>query len=278
MTALCAVLQVGRSSYYAWLKRLPSRRQQEDEELTQQLTAYFDAAHGLYGARRLQQEYLRDGRGISRKRVRRLMKTTGLEVRAAKPWVPRTTDSSRTTRSAPNHLDRDFSAERANQKWVGDITYVKTADGWLYLAVVIDLSSRMVVGHAMSRWIDTALVSTALRMALLRRRPEPGLLFHSDRGSQYASEEYRRLMASVGIIPSMSRRGNCWDNAVSESFFATLKRELIPSTGYQSYREAEQAIFAYIEIFYNRRRYHSALNYCSPLEVEQQSTTHSPLL
>lgn len=264
------MLGVCRSSYYDWLRRPKSARQQQDEVIGEALKTHFEASLQRKGSRQLQEDLRRGGHRLSLKRVQRVMRHYELKPRRAKSYSPRTTDSSQTTRIAPNHLDRDFSAEKPNQKWAGDITYVRTEQGWLYLAVVLDLYSRMIVGYAMSRSIDAQLVRTALQMAIERRRPTRGLLFHSDRGSQYASDTVLQLLDGEGIIPSMSRRGNCWDNAVSESFFGTLKREAVDGVCYRSYRHAESEIFEYIEGYYNRRRYHSTIGYCSPYEFEQK--------
>ena len=264
------MLGVSRSSYYDWLRRPKSARQQQDEELGEAIKKHFEVSKQRKGSRQLQEDLRREGRRPSLKRVQRVMRLYDLKPRRTKRYSPRTTDSSQTVRIAPNHLDRDFSAEAANRKWAGDITFVRTEQGWLFLAVVIDLYSRMIVGYAMSRRIDAGLVREALQMAIERRRPAPGLLFHSDRGSQYASDTFLHLLDSQGIIPSMSRRGNCWDNAVSESFFGTLKREAVHGISYRSYRHAESEIFEYIEGYYNRRRYHSTIDYCSPYEFEQK--------
>ena len=267
---MCETLEVSRSGYYQWRKRPPSASECEDERLGTRLCEAFEKSHGTYGARRLREDLIEKGESISRRRSRRLMKRNALVARRPKGWVPRTTDSSATARIAPNLLGQDFSTERVNQKWVSDITYIATDEGWLYLCVVLDLSSRGVVGYAMSKNIDAALVSTAVRVALKQRGHPRDVLFHSDRGSQYASDAVLNLLAGNGMQASMSRRGNCWDNAVCESFFSTLKREMNASAGFRSYREAELLIFDYIEIFYNRKRRHSALGYCSPAEFERR--------
>jgi putative transposase len=267
---MCRVLEVSRSGYYSWRSRRPSARQIEDERLSAKLKGYFEESRDSYGARRLREDFLADQQPISRRRCRRLMKQNGLQVRRPKRWVPRTTDSSMSLRIAENHLARDFSAERIDQKWVSDITYISTKQGWLYLAVIIDLCSRKVVGYAMSKSIDALLICEALRMALRGRGRPTELLFHSDRGSQYASDMFLELLSSHGICASMSRRGNCWDNAVSESFFSTLKRELNACDGFESVAEAELLIFEYIEVFYNRKRRHSTIAYCSPDEFERR--------
>ena len=267
---MCDVLEVSRSGYYQWRRRGTSARGREDERLSGKLCTAFEESGGHYGARRLRAELFDDGEALSRRRLRRLIKQNGLQVRPPKRWVPRTTDSSKTARIAENHLAREFSAEGINQKWVSDITYIATEQGWLFLCVILDLCSRKVVGYQMSKNNDAELVADALSMALNQRGHTDDLLFHSDRGSQYASERVLSLLAGNGVRASMSRRGNCWDNAVSESFFSTLKREMNASAGFGSYREAELLIFDYIESYYNRKRRHSSLGYCSPLEFERR--------
>lgn len=271
------MLEVSRSGYYQWRNRRPSAREREDEHLSEQMRTYFENSLGNYGARRLREDFIGDEQPISRRRTRRLMKKNNLHVRPPKSWVPRTTDSSTTARIAENYLAREFSAERVDQKWVSDMTYVRTREGWLYLVVILDLYSRRVVGYAMSKSMEAEFVAEALRMALKQRGRPTDLLFHSDRGSQYASDVVLELLGDHAICPSMSRRGNCWDNAVCESFFSTLKREMNAAAGFESYREAELLIFDYIEVFYNRRRRHSTLGYCSPVEFErrQSAALHS---
>ncbi|MFP2962870.1 IS3 family transposase, partial [Myxococcus sp. 1LA] len=225
-------------------------------------------SRGTYGSPRVHAELRAKGRRVSRKRVARLMGQQGLAARRTRRFV-HTTDSRHTQPVASNVLARDFSADAPNRTWVTDITYVWTRQGWLYLAVVLDLFSRLVVGWAMGEFIDRHLVLGALDMALKRRRPPRGLLHHSDRGSQYSSEDYQRALASRGIECSMSRKGNCWDNAVAESFFSTLKMELVHDADFATRDQARAALFEYIEVFYNRQRRHSTLGYVSPVEYER---------
>lgn len=222
----------------------------------------------MYGSPRIQAELRDQGIRSSRKRVARLMREQALSARRRHHRTI-TTKSEPGARVAPNVLDQDFTASRLNEKWTGDITAIWTYEGWLYLAVVLDLFSRRVIGWAMAAIQDETLIETALRMALLGRQPSPGLLFHSDRGSQYTSDAYRAVLAQATITVSMSRTGNCYDNAVTESFFGTLKGECVERTCFQTRREARQTIFEYVECFYNRIRRHSSLGYLSPVAYEQ---------
>jgi len=228
----------------------------------------FTKSRNTYGTRRIQRALAKEGLQISRRRIKKLMNEQGLVVKTKKKFKA-TTDSKHSLPVADNLLDRDFNPMRANQTYAGDITYVPTEEGWLYLAVVIDLYSRQIVGWSMDRTMRAELVNNALLMAIWKRKPARGLLWHTDRGSQYASDSHRALLKEHGIIQSMSRKGNCWDNAVSESFFHTLKTELIHHHKFKTREEAKQAIFEYIEIFYNRVRMHSANDYLSPVEFEQ---------
>lgn len=266
VAAMCRALGVSRSGYYAWAERPESARSRSDRELTAEVAVIHQESHRRYGSPRVHQELRARGRHVSAKRVARLMRQEGLRARARRRFV-RTTDSAHSHPVAPNTLARDFLPPEPNCTWAGDITYVWTGEGWLYLAVVLDLFSRRVVGWAMSDTIDRQLVLSALDMALLGR-PAPAL-HHSDRGSQYASEDYRRLLEERGIACSMSRKGNCWDNAVVESFFSSLKLELVYERSFATREEAKRALFEYIEVFYNRRRRHSALGYVSPAEYER---------
>jgi putative transposase len=266
LAALCRHLGVSRSGYYAWQGRPESARKRSDRELTLEVAAVHQESRGTYGSPRVHAELRARGRCVSEKRVARLMRQQGLAARRTRRFV-RTTDSNHAHPVAPNVVDRDFLPPKPNCTWAADITYVWTGEGWLYLAVVLDLFSRRVVGWAMGERIDRQLVLRALAMALVGR-PAPAL-HHSDRGSQYASEDYRRLLEERGITCSMSRRGNCYDNAVVESFFSTLKLELVYTRSFQTREEAYQALFEYMEVFYNRRRRHSALGYLSPAEYEK---------
>jgi putative transposase len=265
---MCEQLGVSRSGFYAWSQRPESARQQADEALAAEVAQVHRDSRSTYGSPRVHAELRAQGLKVSRKRVARLMEEQKLAARRRRRWV-RTTDSNHRNPVAPNVLERDFSPSQPNSTWATDITYVWTGEGWWYLAVVLDLFSRRVVGWSMSEHIDTKLVLGALEMALEGRQPPKGLIHHSDRGSQYASAEYQQALASRGIQCSMSRKGNCWDNAVVESFFSSLKMELVYPTDFATRHQARSAIFEYIEVFYNRRRRHSSLGYVSPVEYER---------
>jgi putative transposase len=267
VTVLCRVLGLARSGYYAWRKRPLRARAQQDVELSAQIRTIFSDSRQKDGSPRVHAE-LQKARPCSRKRVARLMRQAALVARPRRRSV-RTTDSKHAEPVAPNLLARAFTAPAPNCTWVADITYVATREGWLYLAVVLDLYARRVVGWSMQVTLERSLVIAALQNAICRRQPPPGLLHHSDRGSQYASSDYQALLTQAQMQCSMSRKGNCWDNAVMESFFATLQSEL-PVAVFPSHAAARLAIFDYIERFYNRRRLHSALGYCSPADYEAQ--------
>jgi putative transposase len=263
---MCRVLDVSRSGYYDWRKRKPSARDRANAKLLEAIKRIFERSRKTYGSPRIHAELKAQGKTCSRNRVARLMRKHGIRARRPRRRV-RTTDSKHNRPVAPNLLDRQFEAERPNQKWVADISYIDTDEGWLYLATVMDLFSRRIVGWAMADHMETSLVEQALRMALLRRRPAAGLLHHSDRGSQYASKNYRALLATWNITVSMSRTGSCYDNAVMESFFGTLKTEW--ATGrYPTRNAARTDIFEYIEVWYNRQRRHSTLGYLCPRDFE----------
>lgn len=264
---LCRALSVSKSGYYAWLKREPSRRAARDGELLAQIREAHARSRCTYGSPRVHAELRTLGTRCSRKRVARLMQEAGLNARRPRRAV-RTTDSRHDRPVAPNLLGRDFRAKEPDLRWAADITYVPTAEGWLYLAVILDLFSRRVVGHACGATLATTLVVEALALACGRRLPGAGLLHHSDRGSQYTSAEYQARLAELGAQVSMSRRGDCYDNAAVESFFGTLKAELIHGRRYATRAEARIDIFEYVEVFYNRERRHSALGYLSPTEYE----------
>ncbi|RKG56242.1 IS3 family transposase [Corallococcus sp. AB011P] len=268
---MCRQLGVSRSGYYAWAKRAESQRKQADRELTVAVKAVHRESRGTYGSPRVHAELRARGQRVSQKRVARLMRQEGLAARRRRPFV-RTTDSKHAHPVAPNVVARDFLPPGPDRIWASDITYVWTAEGWLYLAVVLDLFSRRVVGWSMGERIDRQLALAALDMALTGRTAPA--LHHSDRGSQYASEDYRRRLAERGITCSMSRKGNCWDNAVVESFFSSMKLELVYTRNFKTRAEARLALFEYIEVFYNRRRRHSSLGYVSPAEYER--TTEAP--
>ena len=268
VTMLCRVLGLARSGYYAWRARSVSARKERDQQLTSQIQTIFTDSRRTYGSPRVHAHLQAQGIRTARKRVARLMRQAQLCARARRRSV-RTTDSRHTEPIAPNLLARTFQAEAPDRVWVTDITYLPTREGWLYLAVVLDLFARRVVGWSMQPSLERGLVLTALSHALQRRQPQPGLLHHSDRGSQYASTEYQALLAQVQIRCSMSRKGNCWDNAAMESFFATLKAEL-PVSVFDSHAAASSAVFDCIERFYNRVRLHSTLGYRSPVAYERQ--------
>jgi len=264
---MCRVLQVSRSGYYAWRGRPESERAQEEGKLLQEIKAIHAESRERYGSPRLYREMRSRNVRCSENRVARLMRQEGIRARQARHYKA-TTDSKHSLPVAPNRLDRQFEAHEANTRWSGDITYIWTRQGWLYLAVVLDLYSRRVVGWSMQPHMESTLVVEALNMALAGRRPGGPLLCHSDRGSQYASHAYQEVLSSEGITCSMSRKGNCWDNAVVESFFSTLKRELVHGRDYATREEARRELFEYIEVFYNRKRRHSSLGYMTPAEYE----------
>jgi len=262
---MCKVLKVSRSCYYRWL----SIEKQEDIELNTLIKNIFLISKATYGTRRIKQQLVKDyGLIVSRRRIGKIMKKLGLVCKNKKRFRIKTTDSNHKFQTAPNRLKQNFYATKPNQIYVGDITYIPTKQGWLYLAVVIDLFSRQIVGWSMDDTMKTSLVNDALIMAIQRRKPEPGLIWHTDRGSQYASDSHKQLLNEFGIIQSMSAKGNCYDNAVSESFFHTLKTELIYHSKFETKAEARIAIFSFIEIWYNRKRLHSYLSYMSPVEFE----------
>lgn len=264
---MCRHFGVSRSGFYAFCHRGPSRRKVQDGVLSEAIAAIHRRSRGTYGRPRVQAALRSEGLGASSKRVGRLMKQQGLQASRRRRYRC-TTDSGHKLPVAANVLARAFFAQAPCEAWVGDITFIPTAQGWLYLSVLLDLFSRRVVGWAMSETIDRSLCLSALRMALLTCQPKPGLLHHTDRGSQYASLDYQAALRTAGLVSSMSRRGNCWDNAVAESFFATLKQELCHLRNFASRDEARRAIFEYIEVFYNRQRLHSSLDYRSPIEYE----------
>jgi putative transposase len=266
---LCQVLQVARSGYYAWRRREPSPRAQRRQQIGQAAEQSHRASHGTYGYRRVHRDLVEDpGLACCRETVRRVMGELGLFGRHRRRFL-RTTDSNHPEPIAANRLQRDFTATRPDQKWLADITYIRLAVGWLYLAVVLDCFSRRIVGWSLSRQIDAELVCAALEMALRRRCPQDDLVHHSDRGVQYASQALRDRLKREGLTMSMSRKGNPWDNAMMESFFGSLKTEWIDE-GYATETEARMEVFKYIEMFYNPTRRHSALGYVSPNEYERR--------
>jgi len=265
---MCRVLGVQRSGYYAWKKRPLSPRAKANEELLKQIRAAFEVCRKVYGSPRIRQYLIGKGHSYGRHRVARLMRQANLVAKRTYRRHPQTTKQCPGARVAPNLLNQDFSASQPNEKWVGDITYIDTAQGWLYLASIMDLYSRRIVGWSMADRMDVSLVENAWTMAAANRQPEPNLLHHTDRGSQYTSDAYRDLIAKKECQVSMSRTGNCYDNAAMESFHATLKGEC----AFQQFKtkaEAKTTIFEFIEVWYNRQRLHSTLDYQSPLQFEQ---------
>jgi transposase InsO family protein len=269
VSLLCRELGISKSGYYAWCRRPDSKREIEDRRLKVLVHEAHIEGRRNYGRPMVHEALKQKGEHVSAKRVGRLMREEGLRGKVRRRFV-RTTDSNHSMPTFPNLLDRDFTATKPNQRWVGDITYLRTPNGFIYLAAVIDLFSRTVVGWAISAIIDRHLVIAALEMALKRRCPGPGLLCHSDQGSQYASDDYQKKLDAAGITCSMSRRGNCYDNAAMESWFGTLKTEL--GEDFESPFEAKRLLFDYIEVFYNRKRMHSSLGYLSPAAFEQRAT------
>jgi transposase InsO family protein len=264
----CRVLEVSPSGYHAWRKRPISQRRQRGEKLAEKIQQVHQENRGVYGSPRVYQALKAQGETVCVNTVARVMKARKIRAKTKRKFVPRTTDSNHARPVAENVLDRQFTAELPNQKWVTDITYVPTDQGWLYVAGVMDLCSRKIVGWAMADHMKTDLVSGALKMAIEHRRPKEGLLHHCDRGVQYASDDYLYLLQSHEMQVSMSGKGDCWDNAVVESFWATLKTELVNQEHYVTMAQAQQSIFEYIEVFYNRKRMHSSLGYVSPEAFE----------
>jgi transposase InsO family protein len=265
----CRVLVVSRSGYYEWRRRPVSERAQRRASLTAQIREFHVGHHASYGSPRVFRELRARGEAVNEKTVAKVMREAGIQAKSQRKFRVTTTDSNHTQPVAENVLDREFTAQQRNQKWVADITYIATLEGWLYLAAVIDLFTRKVVGWSMSERIDSRLVVNALEMAVSRELPEAGLVAHSDRGVQYASEHYQGVLTQHDIECRMSRKGNCWDNAPAESFFATLKKELVHHETYATRAAARVSLFDDIEAFYNRERRHSALGYVSPVAFEE---------
>lgn len=270
VSAICQVLRVSRSGYYDWLQREPSARQLANGQLLPLIIETYTQSRRTYGSPRVTQALKQQNQCCGRHRVARLMRQVGLRGVQKKAFRPRTTQSDHPLPIAPNRLKQGPAPTQPNQVWVSDITYLLTGQGWLYLAAVMDLCSRKVVGWATAEHLKTTLVQEALERALRTRRPPPGLVHHSDRGIQYASQQYRQLLQSHQILSSMSAQGNCYDNASMESFFSTLKSELIGRQSWSTHPELKLAIFDYVETFYNRKRLHSSLNYQSPTQFEEQ--------
>ena len=267
---LCEALGVSRGGFYAWLTRPRSQRSRSDEELGARVRASFLASDRTYGARRVWRDLLADGVECGLHRIERLMRLQALRARPRRRRLPKDEGDRQVATVAPNLLDRQFVAERPNQKWIADFTYIWTAEGWLYVSAVIDLFSRRVVGWSMSASMTAQLVADALLMAVWRRGKPDALLHHSDQGSQYTSEQFQRLMVDSGIVCSMSRSGNVWDNAAMESFFSSLKTERTARKIYRTRNEARADVFDYIERFYNAIRRHSTIGYLSPVEFERK--------
>ena len=267
LNTMCRVLKVSKAGYFCWRRGSEPPRRSSDRALSVKIKAIHEQHRQVYGSPRIHRQLRTEGVRVSRKRVERLMREAGIHVPPRRRYVV-TTDSDHDQPIAANLLEQDFRAQAPDTKWVTDITYVETEEGWLYLAAIIDLFSRRVVGWSMDQRMDRSLVLRALDMALGQRAPGKGLIHHSDRGSQYASEDYRRALIDAGITASMSRRGNCYDNAVIESFWHTLKVELVYRRHFITRAEASAAIFDYIESFYNRIRLHSSLGYLTPTAFE----------
>lgn len=275
--SMCRVLEVSRPGYYAWRVRRacgPGKRARADQDLTASIRTVHQESRNRYGSPRVYRELKSRGLQVSEKRVARVMRVNGIRAKSARKCRVTTTDSSHAHPIAGNVLDRKFRVTdilAPNRIWASDITYIPTAEGWLYLAVILDLFSRRVVGWSMQHTMERSLTLEALTMALAQRAPGPGVLHHSDRGSQYACGDYRELLRQHGMTCSMSRKGDCWDNAVAESFFATLKKELVHDAAWHTREEARAALFEYLEVWYNRTRRHSAIAYLSPADYEMQS-------
>ena len=270
VSTMCRLLQVSRSAFYAWQCRPESRRAREDRSLLARIEAIHRESREAYGTVKTWKELRAQGVPCGRNRVGRIRKQAGIEAKRKRRFRV-TTQSRHSFPIATNVLARRFAVDRPDRVWVGDITFIPTQAGWLYLAVLLDLYARRVVGWAMSHYIDSNLVTEALHMALARRRPKPGLVHHTDQGRQYAAGSYRQWLSEHSIEASMSRKGDCFDNACAESFFSTLKNELIHHVQFKTREEARTAIFEYIEVFYNRQRLHQTLGYLSPAEFERRA-------
>jgi putative transposase len=265
----CVVLEVSRSGFYAWRVREPSATDRRRDSLTEKIQEVHQASRETYGSPRVHAELLAQGEYCNQKTVEKYMRSADIRAKSHRKFRVSTTDSNHPHPIAPNIVDRNFAPSQKNETWTADITYIPTAEGWLYLAVVEDLFTRKIVGWSMADHMESRLVVDALEMAVQRELPGEGLIAHSDRGVQYASEHYQQLLSKHDITCSMSRKGNCWDNAPMESFFATLKKELVHHEHYETRAEARQSLFEYIEVFYNRVRRHSALSYKSPAQFAE---------
>jgi transposase InsO family protein len=273
---MCQLLAVSRSGYYEWLVRPPSTHADADQQLQEKVQGYFAQGRGTYGTRRIKHLLAQEGLQVSRRRIGRLLSQAGLRCKTRRRFkAPIAAGQAQTV--APNQLKRECTVQVPDTVYVGDITYLPTGEGWLYLAVVLDLCSRAMVGWSMADHMRAALVNQALAMAICQRRPAAGLIMHTDRGSQYGADSYQQLLMQHGIQPSMSRKGNCWDNAVAESFLHTLKTELIYVEDLDTHEQTQTAVFEYIEVFYNRQRCHAANGYLAPLAYEQALKTNEIL-
>ena len=267
--ALCRAMGVTRGGYWSWVRRRPGPREQADVVLLADIRRIHKDKRRIYGSPRIHDQLQKEGIRCGRKRVERLMQENDIKAKQGKKFKPTTTDSKHNLPVAPNILNRQFTRKRPNEAWVADITYIPTEEGWLYLAAIMDLFSRRIVGWAMGNRINRHLPLRALHMAAQRRRPPPGLIHHSDRGNQYASGDYQKALKKYGMICSMSRKGNCYDNAPMESWFHTLKVELVQDQKYATRREAMAEIFEYMEVFYNRQRIHTSIGGLTPSEYEE---------
>lgn len=268
VASMCRVLEVSRSGFYAWIDRLEPARSKEDARLQVRIADIYESNRKVYGAPRIHQVLRKGGATCSKKRVAKLMRRMGLRSKATRRYRVKTTDSRHDHPIAPDLVRRAFTASAPNVVWVSDITYIGTDEGWLYLVVIMDLYSRRIVGWSMASAMDVQLVESALQMAVESRRPPHGCIFHSDRGSQYAAREFRAALKSRGLVPSMSRTGNCYDNAAAESLHHTLKTECVFHCDYATRDDARASVFDYIESFYNRQRLHSSIGYWSPVDFE----------
>ena len=266
---MCRVLEVSRSGYYRWLKHKPSQRELDNQRLDAEIREIYDSSKGRYGSPKITQELRDRGRRVGKNRVAKRMRKAGLRSKIRRKYRV-TTDSKHHFAVSPNLLERNFTEQAPDKVWVSDITYLATRRGWLYLTVIIDVFSRMVVGWALSSSLGHEMVVTALKRAIRRRRPGKGLIFHSDRGVQYACTDFRNELDKHEFIQSMSRKGDCWDNAVAESFFGIMKCELVYHERYEDHQDTLHSIFEYIEVFYNRQRRHSTLEYLCPADYEEQ--------
>lgn len=267
---MCQVLEVSRSGYYSWAKRTTSFRRNENERLLLYIQQAYIRGRGTYGSPRITAELRDNGIQCGKNRIARLMRENGIKAKTKRRFTA-TTKSRHDLLVAENLLKRKFSTDAANKVWFSDITFIWTKEGWMYLAAILDAYNRQIVGWSMGDRLNHSILADALHKALRKRNPDAGLIFHSDRGTQYASYAFRDLMDRCGFLPSMSSTGNCYDNAIMESFFHTLKTELIYFEKYRTRREAQGSVFEYIEVFYNRVRKHSSLNYCSPVEFEKKT-------